>query len=77
MGNYADVQLHAGLICVTTEKALNRDGQQEVFRAILDKLEIIGDLVNSVLEVEVGRDLRIRFRRYQPPDDAQHAGGTK
>ncbi len=75
-GEYADVQLHAGLICVTAEGPLNREGQQAVFRAILDELAALIDLTNRVLEVHVRRSLEVTFRTYQLPGDPSPDGSS-
>jgi hypothetical protein len=60
-GQYADVALHAGLICLNGPRdGLDLDLMLELFEAALETLESGGDLVNQVLEVSVsGEDLEI------------------
>jgi len=72
-GEYADVLLHAGLICISTDGPLNRAGQQAVFRALLDELDLRGDLTNSVLEVKVHASSNITFRIYRLPAETNPA----
>jgi len=50
-GQYADVALHAGLICINGPVGMDLDLQLELFTAALDELDQDGDLVNQVLEV--------------------------
>lgn len=69
-GEYADVQLHAGLICVTASAALNRSRQQTVFRSILSELETAADLTNTVMEVEVNASDKVTIRRYKLPGES-------
>ena len=50
-GQYADVALHAGLICINGPVGMDLDLQLELFTVALDELDQDGDLVNQVLEV--------------------------
>lgn len=68
-GEYADVQLHAGLICINAPGGTNRDVQQQLMELILDNIEEFGDLVNQVLEVDVDRKGNVILRRYELPPD--------
>jgi hypothetical protein len=66
-GEYADVQLHAGLICINAPGGTDRSAQQQLMELILDDLSEFGDLINQVLEVDVGRKGNVILRRYQLP----------
>ena len=67
-GQYADVALHAGLICLNGPVGMDLDLQLELFEAALDELDLDSDLVNQVLEVTL-RDLEdeIDVLRYRLP----------
>jgi hypothetical protein len=69
-GQYADVALHAGLICrLHGPVGMDPDLQLELFEAALDELDRDEDIVNQVLQVTL-RDLEdeIDVSRYQLPD---------
>lgn len=67
LGQYADVALHAGLICLNVPKdGLDLDLMLELFEAALDEIAGDGELVNQVLEISVdGADLDVV--RYELP----------
>jgi hypothetical protein len=67
-GQYADVALHAGLICLNGPMGMNRVMQINLFGQALDELEADPDLVNQVLEITWEED-GIRTRRYRLPDN--------
>ena len=46
-GQYADVALHAGLICLNGPVGMDLDLQLELFEAALDELDCDNDLVKS------------------------------
>jgi hypothetical protein len=50
-GQYADVALHAGLICINGPVGMDLKLQLELFSVALDELSRDGDLVNQILEV--------------------------
>ena len=64
-GQYADVWLHAGLVCLNGPPGMNLDMQLEIVELALDELEADTDLVNQVLEITWEED-DLRIRRYQP-----------
>jgi hypothetical protein len=65
-GEYADVELHAGLVCLSGPSGMDLDMQKELFAQALDELDQSPDLINQVLEVILdGKDLLIR--RYGLP----------
>jgi len=50
-GQYADVSLHAGLICFNAPVGMKLRRQTELLHKALDELDADGDLTNQVLEV--------------------------
>ena len=50
-GQYADVALHAGLICLNGPVGMDLDLQLELFEAARDERDCDNDLVNQVLEI--------------------------
>lgn len=69
-GQYADVPLHPGLICLNGPVGMNLELQAELFAAALDELEFNEDLVNQVLEVVASEDeSSIDIVRYRLPKD--------
>lgn len=65
-GQYADVMLHAGLVCLNAPAGMNLDLQLELFEAALAELAHDSDLVNQVLEVSVDGSA-LRVHRYALP----------
>ena len=66
-GQYADVTIHAGLICLNgPSTGMDLDMMMELFEVALRALEQDGDLVNQVLEVTLEGD-EIRILRYILP----------
>ena len=66
-GEYADVRLHAGLVCIDAPFGLNMDLQRQIFGLILDDLAKNGDLTNQVLQVDVRKDGRVQLERFALP----------
>jgi len=67
-GQYAGVQLHAGLICLNgPSDGMNLDMQLELFEQALDELQANPDLINQVLEVTC-EEASIMIRRYWLPE---------
>jgi hypothetical protein len=66
-GQYADVAIHAGLICLTGPPGMDLDMQIELFEQAVDELHADGDLVNQVLEITMEDDTILRVRRYRLP----------
>lgn len=70
-GEYAKVDLHAGLICLNgPADGFTLETQLELFEIALDEIDSDRDLVNRVLEVtlEGGGDQDIAIRRYALPE---------
>lgn len=65
-GQYADVALHAGLICLNGPPGMDLDMQLELFEQALDELEADPDLINKVLEITCEQD-GLQVRRYHLP----------
>jgi len=66
-GEYADIALHAGLICINAPGGTNRAVQHAVMNQVLNELEALGDLTNQVLEADLSREGELTFRRYELP----------
>jgi Domain of unknown function (DUF5615) len=65
-GQYADVPLHAGLICLNAAEGMDLDLQLQLYEIALDELASRPDLVNQVLEVTADVS-DIRILRYALP----------
>ncbi|MBG0810422.1 DUF5615 family PIN-like protein [Methylosinus sp. H3A] len=65
-GQYADVALHAGLVCLNGPSGMDLDMQIELFEHVLDELGADADLVNQVLEVTWEEDA-LHVWRYELP----------
>ena len=69
-GQYANVAIHAGLICLNGPPGMDLDLQLELLEVALDELDRDDDLLNQVLEVTLeDPDEEIEIRRYRPPKD--------
>lgn len=68
-GQYADVAIHAGLICLNGPPGMDRDMQIELFEQALVELDADPDLVNQVLEITLDDDDNLRVLRYALPDE--------
>ena len=69
-GQYADVAIHAGLICLDGPPGMDLDLQLELFEVALNELDRDDDLLNQMLEVNLedpGEEIEIR--RYHFPTD--------
>ena len=65
-GQYAGVQLHAGLVCLNGPVGMDLDMTLDFFERALDDLVQGTDLINQVLEVALG-DSGVRIIRYNLP----------
>jgi hypothetical protein len=69
-GQYADVVLHAGLICINGPVGMNLDLQLELFSVALDEVDRDGELVNQVLEVTLlDANDEVDMLRYRLPGE--------
>lgn len=66
-GQYADVQLHAGLICLNGPSGMDLEMQRDLFDIALDELKDNSDLINQVLELTHEEDGILLRRYYLPP----------
>jgi len=67
-GQYADVALHAGIICLNGPVGVDLDWQRRLFEEVLDELDRNTDLTNQVLEVTLDDDkVAIDLVRYEMP----------
>lgn len=67
-GQYADVAIHAGLICLNGPPGMDLDMQIELFEQALVELDGDPDLVNQVLEITLDDD-DLRVLRYALPTE--------
>lgn len=65
-GQYADVTLHAGLVCLNGPPNMDFAMQVELFVQALEALKPEPDLVNQVLEITIG-DAGSKIWRYHLP----------
>jgi hypothetical protein len=67
-GQYSDVTLHAGIICINGPVGMDLDWLLRLFDEALDELDRDGDLTNQVLEITLEDDESgIDLIRYQMP----------
>ncbi|MEN3165466.1 DUF5615 family PIN-like protein [Tistrella mobilis] len=68
-GQYADVAIHAGLICLNGPPGMDLNMQIELFEQALEELEVKPDLINQVLEVSLEDEDAFHVLRYALPKD--------
>ena len=68
-GQYADVLIHAGLICLNGPERMRIDEQLELFDRALEELAVDGDLINQVLEITLDSDEELLVWRYNLPSE--------
>ncbi len=66
-GQYAGVEIYAGLICLNGPEGMDLDLQIELFDTALNEIAEDHDLINQVLEVTATQDEDIRVLRYTLP----------
>lgn len=67
-GQYAGIELHAGLVRLNGPVGMDLDMQLDLFAAVLDELERDPDLVNEVIEATLEQKAdEIALRRYALP----------
>jgi len=71
-GQYADVEIHAGLICLNGPEGMDLDLQLELFELALNEVGD-GDLVNKALEITLREDNEVRVLRYALPPERDSA----
>lgn len=71
-GQYANVSLHSGLICLNGPVGMDLALQSELFREVLNQLDLDGDLTNQVLEVTCSDDeATVDIIRYHMPKESR------
>ena len=73
-GIYADISLHAGLICIDAPGGLNLERQKLLFQLILSNLQEHGDLTNQVLQVTLSPNGAVALIRYEMPAENAENG---
>src|SRR5271154_5883361 len=69
-GQFADVPLHAGLICINGPDGMTAEVQCELFRAALDEIGDTGQFVNEVIEVDLeSLEADATIHRYALPEE--------
>lgn len=68
-GQYADVAIHAGLICLNGPDTMDLAMQTELFEVALEELSANDDLINQVLEVTMTDQDEIHVLRYRLPQE--------
>jgi predicted nuclease of predicted toxin-antitoxin system len=69
-GQYADVPIHAGLVCINGPARMTARIEVELFAALLDEIKSLAHLVNEVIEVNLPEeDGEFEIVRYSMPDD--------
>jgi hypothetical protein len=67
-GQYSNVSLHAGLICLNAPVGMDLALQRELFSEVLDELDTDADLTNQILEVTLeDSEAGIQIERYKYP----------
>jgi len=67
-GQFSNVSLHAGLICLNAPAGMDLALQRELFSEVLDELDTDGDLTNQILEVTLeDSEAGIQIERYRCP----------
>jgi Domain of unknown function (DUF5615) len=69
-GQYSDVSIHAGLICLNASAGMDLVLQRELFSEVLDELDTDSDLTNQILEITLEDDeAGIQIDRYTYPPE--------
>jgi hypothetical protein len=69
-GQYADVPLHAGLVCINGPDGMTAEVQCELFAAVLAEIGTAQQLVNEVIEVYLDlMDGELIIHRYPMPNE--------
>jgi len=68
-GQYANVPIHAGLVCLNGPEGMDRALQIDLFQIALSELKGDPDLVNQVLEVTLAPGDEVQVLRYSLPPE--------
>jgi hypothetical protein len=66
-GQYAGVEVHAGLVCLNGPTSMGLAAQLELFATVLDELDRDPDTVNQVIEAMLRGDKTALLRFAMPP----------
>ena len=70
-GQYADVPIHAGLVCLNGPDGMRSPLQRELFQAALEEIGSAEHFINEVIEVDLEElDGDFAVRRYKLPSEA-------
>jgi predicted nuclease of predicted toxin-antitoxin system len=70
-GQFADVPLHAGLVCINGPTGMTAEVQCQLFQAVLEEIGDAGQLINEVIEVDLATlDAEFTITRYTLPEDS-------
>lgn len=69
-GQYADVAIHAGLVCLSGPDGMDLEMQRDLFDEALSELADAPDLVNQVLEISIDTEDQIIVLRYELPAES-------
>lgn len=74
-GRYADVSLHAGLICINGPAGMDAEMQKELLEIALEEIGQEGELINGVLEVSLDdMEGEVDIMRYDLPPKTEKGG---
>jgi hypothetical protein len=66
-GQYADLPIHAGLVCLNGPEGMDLALQLELFEHALQELATDEDLINQVLEITLDETDELHILRYRLP----------
>ncbi len=66
-GLYAAIELHAGLVCLSSARGMDLHTQRELFAVALEDLATLPDLINQVLEVSEDETGKVSVSVYELP----------
>jgi len=68
-GQYADIAIHAGLVCINGPARMTARTQVELFATVLDAIQPLAHLVNEVIEVRLSEESgEFEIVRYRLPE---------
>ena len=69
-GQYSDIAIHAGLICLNGPVGMDLELQREMFAVALDELDRDSDMINQVLEISsYNPEDELEILRYKLPSE--------
>src|ERR1700739_4291676 len=67
-GQYADVPIHAGLICINGPDRMAAENEVALFGIVLDEVGLT-EMVNQAIEITLGAETAYELVRYALPPD--------